>query len=406
MASEPDHNSKQWRATFYTMWFGCFMTGFGFSMTMPFLSLFIGSLGNFNRFELNLYSGIAFAITYLAQAIISPYWGSLADRKGRKLMCLRASGVMTITILLTGLVSNVWLVILLRLVQGLFSGYINNATALMAGETQKSESGVVMTNMMTASVSGSLLGPLFGGVLANYFGYRIPFIVTGVIMGLVFIATWFKADEHFTPIPAKNIKHGSDFWHSLGDTKLIWTLLLTTLIVETALMSVGPIISLFVAELMHGHGNISLVSGVVAAMPGFGAILVARKVGHKMDSIGAGKILFGGLILATLFFIPMYFVTNPWMLALWRLLLGMASAAMLPAVQTALTVSVPRDVFGRIFSFNQSAQAIGGVVGPMLGAIISGVFSYQAIFAVTATLLIINLIVLFFSRTHLASLRK
>ncbi len=45
-------------------------------------------------------------MTFIAQAIVSPYWGNLADRKGRKLMCMRASGVMALTITLTGLAPN------------------------------------------------------------------------------------------------------------------------------------------------------------------------------------------------------------------------------------------------------------------------------------------------------------
>ena len=84
---------KTWKRTFISLWLGCFITGLGFSMTMPFMPLFMETLGNFSTWQLNLYSGLAFSMTYLSQAIVSPYWGSLADRKGRKLMCMRASGV-------------------------------------------------------------------------------------------------------------------------------------------------------------------------------------------------------------------------------------------------------------------------------------------------------------------------
>ena len=82
-----------WHKIFYTLWLGCFITGLGYSMTMPFISLFMAELGNYNKLQLNLYSGLAFAMTFIAQAIISPYWGNLADRKGRKLMCMRAAGI-------------------------------------------------------------------------------------------------------------------------------------------------------------------------------------------------------------------------------------------------------------------------------------------------------------------------
>ena len=79
-----------WHKAFATLWLGNLITGMGYSMTMPFVSLFIADLGHYSKFEISMYSGLAFAVTFITQAIMSPIWGSLADRKGRKLMCLRA----------------------------------------------------------------------------------------------------------------------------------------------------------------------------------------------------------------------------------------------------------------------------------------------------------------------------
>ncbi|WP_026049516.1 MFS transporter [Liquorilactobacillus vini] len=387
-------HSRQWRQSFFILWFGCFITSLGYSMTMPFISLYIDSLGKFNNWQLNTYSGLAFAITFLSQAIVSPYWGKLADLRGRKLMCLRASGVMALTIFFTGLAQNVLTIIILRFLQGVFSGYINNATALMAGETPHQHSGQIMGNLMTASVTGTLLGPLFGGVMAGAWGYRMPFFITGLLMGIVFGLTFLFVKEHFVPIPAKKLKPMKEIFHRLTNKKLIVVMFLTTLLVQSSLMSISPIISLLVRQLMHHQGNVSLVSGIIAAMPGFGTLLVASRVGHLMDEIGAQKVLLSGLIISMIVFVPMYFVQTTWQLGILRFLLGLSSAAMLPAVQTVLTVDVPQEAFGRIFSYNQSSQAVGGVLGPLLGSVISSAFSYQAVFLFTASFLLLNLILL------------
>jgi DHA1 family multidrug resistance protein-like MFS transporter len=383
--------SHQWKQSFFVLWFGCFITSLGYSMTMPFISLYIDTLGKFNNWQLNTYSGIAFAITFLSQAIVSPYWGKLADLHGRRLMCLRASGVMAGTIFLTGLAQNVGTIIFLRFLQGVFSGYINNATALMAGETPHQHSGQIMGDLMTANVTGSLLGPLFGGIVAGSFGYRMPFFITGALMGLVFVTTALLVKEHFTVIPAKKLKPMKQIFKHLNNQRLIVVMFLTTLLVQASLMSISPIISLLVRQLMHNQGNISLISGIIAAMPGFGTLLVAARIGHLMDKVGAQKILVSGLLLSMLVFIPMYFVQNAWQLGILRFLLGISSAAMLPAVQTVLTVDVPHEAFGRIFSYNQSSQAIGGVLGPILGSVISSAFNYQTVFLFTAVFLLVNL---------------
>ena len=89
---------------------------------------------------------------------------------------------------------------------------------------------------------------------------------------------------------------------------------ITTLFIQSALMSIAPIVSLLVKSLMHGTGNVSFVSGVVAAMPGFGTLLVASRLGVKMDKIGPLKVLVFGLVAAMVVFLPMYFVTSPWSL--------------------------------------------------------------------------------------------
>lgn len=381
-----------WHRTFYTLWLGAFITGMGYSMTMPFISLFINDLGHYSHFQLNFYSGLAFAVTFISQAIVSPFWGSLADRKGRKLMCMRASGVMACTIFITGFSQDVWMIIGMRFLQGVFSGYINNAIAMIAGETPHSRSGWVMAAMSTAGVAGNLVGPLLGGALSGAFGYRIPFFITGGLMFIVFLSTWLLTVEHFKPIQKAAMKPLGKIIHELTNPRLIFVMFLTTMIVTASTMSISPIISLYVRSLMHNHGNVAFVAGVVAAAPGLGTLIAASKVGHKMDQIGPERILRIGLTVAVVLFVPMTFTHSPWSLAFWRFLLGLANAALMPAAQTVLTLDVPTEAFGRIFSLNQSFQAGGAVLGSLLGSTISGLSSYQMVFAVTGLTLLVNLI--------------
>lgn len=382
---------RGWHRTFYTLWLGAFITGMGYSMTMPFISLFINELGHFSRFQLNFYSGLAFAMTFISQAIVSPLWGSLADRRGRKLMCMRASGVMACTIFVTGLSQTVWMIIGMRFLQGVFSGYINNATAMMAGETPHQRSGWVMAAMTTAGVAGNLVGPLLGGALSGFFGYRIPFFITGGLMFLVFLSTWLLTTEHFKPIQKTAMKPMRQIVAELDSPKLIFVMFLTTMIVTASTMSIDPIISLYVRSLMYNHGNVAFVAGVVAATPGLGTLIAASKIGHTMDQIGPERVLRVGLTVAFVLFIPMTFTHSPWSLAFWRFLLGLANAALMPATQTVLTLDVPTEAFGRIFSYNQSFQAGGAVLGSLLGSAISGLSSYPMVFAVTGLTLLVNL---------------
>lgn len=149
---------------------------------------------------------------------------------------------------------------------------------------------------------------------------------------------------------------------------------------------------------MHDTGNIAFVAGIVAATPGLGNLVAASKVGHTMDRIGPKKVLTTGLIVAAVLFIPMTLTNSPRMLAFWRFLLGFANAALMPAAQTILTLEVPTEAFGRIFSYNQSFQAAGAVLGALLGSTISGLFSYSAVFAITGCTLLLDFLLVYLTQ--------
>ena len=93
---------ESWKVNLISVWFGCFFTGLAISQILPFLPLYVSQLGVTSHEALSMWSGLTFSVTFLVSAIVSPMWGSLADRKGRKLMLLRASLGMAIVIALIG----------------------------------------------------------------------------------------------------------------------------------------------------------------------------------------------------------------------------------------------------------------------------------------------------------------
>jgi len=94
--------SPHYKRNLAVLWVGNFFTGIGLSLVVPFLPLFIDTLGEFTRQELALYCGIIIAAPFLMQVIVSPLWGRLADRKGRKIMLLRAALGMSVFMAATG----------------------------------------------------------------------------------------------------------------------------------------------------------------------------------------------------------------------------------------------------------------------------------------------------------------
>lgn len=383
---------ETWEKNLVVLWFGTFMAGIGFSLVMPFMSLYIDTLGNYSTSQLNFWSGLTFSSTFLVTTLISPWWGRLADQKGRKLMLLRASLGMAVVISLMGLVTSVYQLVALRLLQGIFSGYISNATALVATGTPREKSGQVLGTLATGSVTGTLLGPLLGGLSASAFGYRPTFFITGTILLLVFLLSLFFVHEQFVPVEKRELVSAKQIFRDLKYPHVVIGMFITTMIIQASNNSISPIISLYIRQLLHGHGNVTLVSGIIASIPGIATLIAAPRFGRLGDRIGSERILAIGLGFALIVYIPMAFVTNVWQLAGLRFLIGISDACLLPAVQALITKYSPPQAAGRIFSYNQSFQATGNVVGPLIGSSVSSIFGYRGVFLSTSLLVLANFV--------------
>lgn len=369
---------KHWQLNLSILWLGSFITELGNALTLPFLPLYIATLGNYHGWTLNILSSIAFAVTYLAKTIVSPIWGRLADRHGRKLMCLRASGVMTLTIFANAWVPNVWWLIIFRALQGAFSGYINNAQALIADATPAAHEGHALGTLATGGVTGTLLGPLIGGLVADQIGYRATFIVAAIGMLVVFISTALFVTEDFVPQPTKSFQRSRT-----PISSLLLVIFLIVLTVQAASTTIQPIVSLFVHQLSPHSRNLALLSGLVTAAPGLATLLAAPRLGKLVDRIGAIRVIYWGLAGAAIILIPMLWLTNTSQLVIGRFCFGLTDAAIIPAYQTLMTQLTNKNEFGQIFSYSQSFQAFGNVIGPVLGGVLASVCGFRSIFILT-----------------------
>ena len=398
--------SEQWRRNLAVLWLGTFIAGMGFSEVMPFLSLYVDDLGTFTKGQLTIYSGVTYAVTFFVIALVSPLWGKLADTKGRKIMLLRSSFGMAIVIGLMGFVSNVWQLIALRFLQGFFAGYIPNATALIAAETPREKSGNALGILTTGYVSGNLIGPVLGGILAEVFSIRWTFILTGIFLIIVFFLSATLVHEHFTPITRDQREQSGSWLRQVKRPKLILVLLVSTMIIQMGNNSITPIISLYVKQLMSNTGPITLVAGIIAALPGVSTLMAAPKLGEYGDRRGTSRVLVFGYIFAVLMYFPQGFVTSVWLLGILRFMIGVSDGALFPAVQTMLTKNSPQELTGTIFSWNQSFQALGSMLGSLLGGFVANIFNYNGVFTFTAITLLLNFLLLWWVVPEIRQFRQ
>ena len=331
---------------------------------------------------------MAYGATFFAAALVAPLWGRLGDRYGRKLMLVRASFGMAICMSLTGMVQSVWQLVLLRLLVGLAGGYASGSTILVAMQAPKARSGWALGVLSAGIMAGNLVGPLIGGALPPLIGIRATFLLAGGVIFLAFLATVFLIKE--MPRPPKAA--GQDGkrrggWAQIPDKRPVAAMLATGMLLMFATMSIEPIITVYVGQLVEDPARVTLVSGVVMSAAALGAILSASRLGRLADRVGHWTVIVGALAVAALLLIPQAFVPAGWQLVALRFLMGLALGGLLPCVTSVIRHNVPDGVGGNVLGMSISAQYAGQVAGPLLGGFIGGHFGMPAVFLGTAVLL-------------------
>src|SRR5256884_8718392 len=135
---------------------------------------------------------------------MSPIWGVVADRFGRKSMLMRAMVGAALTVSLMGFARGPIDLVVLRMLQGASSGTIAAATALVASGTPRSRVGWALGVLTSAVAVGSALGPLVGGLAAAAVGVRAGFWAGGVLLALATLPVLLVVRE----VPVKRSEEG------------------------------------------------------------------------------------------------------------------------------------------------------------------------------------------------------
>ena len=385
-----ERKSTDWQRNIKIAWIGTFFTGASFSIVMPFMALYIEELG-VKGDMVEWYAGLSVAISALASALVSPVWGRLADRYGRKPMMIRASMVMTFTMGGLALVPNVFWLLFLRTLNGLFAGYVPNATALIASQVPQNRSGYALGTLSTGLTAGVLIGPLLGGTLSEAFGMRGTFLLVGLILFICCLLTIFGLRENFQPVEKGEMMTLSQVFAKIPSKSMLIGLFVTSMIIQISAQSIAPMLALYIRYLGQRE-NILFYSGLIVSAMGFSSLLSTPYLGKLGDRIGNHRLLLMGLFYSFLLYFLCGFAGSALQLGILRFAYGFGVGALMPSVNSLLTKMTPKEGISRIFSFNQSFSYIGQVLGPFVGSAVATGLGYRWVFFVTAMIVFGNFV--------------
>ena len=382
---------ETWKRTVYISLLCVFCTSFGVSQLAPILPLYFHDLGVKTPEAMSLWSGLATGATYLIVCLAAPFWGRVADKKGRKITLIRSSFGMALCNLLLAFQTTPEGVVLIRLVQGLVSGFYTATITLIASETPLERTGWALGLLASANLTGSLIGPLIGGYLADIIGIRNDFILVGILMSIAGVLATVFIHENYQPKANVEKLTLSKLKEKIPEFNSIVALCIASFIYAICIMSLQPVISIYIKGIVPNNtGNVAFIAGAVFSAMGIAQLISSSPLGKLVDKIGPRKVLMVSLIYVGILNIPQAYVSDVYQLTIIRFLQGFGLGGMLPALNTYLSSKTPREFTGQVFSYNQSSLFLGYFLGSIGGASLMAWLGFTTLFWASGGLFIVS----------------
>jgi len=161
---------------------------------------------------------------------------------------------------------------------------------------------------------------------------------------------------------------------------------------QFSVRTVQPMVTLFVQELIGSPPEIATLAGIAFSITGLANLIAAPFLGNRSDVIGYRRVLLICLLGATLTSVPQIFVNNYWLFVAERFAVGLFIGGILPTANALIGRGVARENRGTVYGMTASATFMGNSLGPLTGGFIAAGLGIRWVFAMTAILLMVNLI--------------
>lgn len=377
---------EQWRKNAYVLWVAVFVAAVAWTMVMPFTPQYLEDLGQKSGVE--MWSGVIISTAAVCSMVMSPVWGAVGDRFGRRMMMLRAGLFLVLGNIAMSYAVGPISLLLVRAAIGGLTGFVPMAIALVGVSTPQEHVGRALGLVQTAWPSGAIIGPVIGGIAADTVGIGRSAWVAAAMVAFATLLVFVTVKEEFSPPKTTQPNILADLKAAASDKGLM-AVVLITLTSSAAVMALEPVLVPFVNE-MVGSNAPGWVSGLLFSIPGVAFIAMASWWARRGERVGYLRTVGMGLVGSAVLYGLQTFAGDPWQLGGLRLLSGVTGAAIGPGVAALLATTVSKEMRGRAFGLNQSASSAGTILGPLLGGYIGSYLNPRGVFALSGLLYLVG----------------
>jgi len=336
----------------------------GFGIVLPLMPGFAASYG-----ISPVAIGVLVTSFSLLQLMVSPLWGSLSDRIGRRPVLLIGLAGSTVSYLLFAFAHGFWALLASRVVAGSMGATVGVAQAYVADITPADKRAQSLGLLGAAFALGFILGPALGGVLYSY-SHSAAGFAAATFCGVNALAAFLWLPE--TPRHLGRQARGRVPVSPLAAPLAAAFLLVTSFAVIHVSL---PLLAQHDLGLSPRRlGMLFAFSGVISAIVQGGLVgRIAPRFGEaRLATVGAllmatGLALFPGSQHAGHLYLALAF-------------LSMGSAASNPSILAAISRSTAPHLQGSALGFAQTAQNLGRIVGPLAAGALYGAYGHSAPF--------------------------
>lgn len=352
-----------------------FVNMVGFGVIMPILPFYAETMGA-NATHL----GMLFAVYSVMQFLFAPMWGRLSDRIGRKPVIVMGIAGFSLSFLLFGLSSQLWMLYAARILGGaLSSAALPTVMAYVADTTDEAGRGGAMGRISAAMGLGISFGPVIGGFLGEM-GPSVPFFVAAGVGAVVSVFAQVMLPESLSSEkrtaarshPRARLGMGGLAAAVMGPTGFILVLAFLSNFASANLQGTFALFS----ETQFGAGKSEL--GIL-----FGAMGVAMAIsqgflaGPLIRRWGERHTIQLGLLCNGVGFTGFLFAVSVVTMLPSMAVMGIGFAMMMPSVNSWVSKRGAQEQQGENMGIVNSYASLGRVFGPIAGGLIYDLVGYQ-----------------------------
>ena len=377
-----------WRRNLFAVTSASFIGFTGFTLVMPFLPLYLRELGVTDVGEIALWSGLSLGVTPAVTAVMSPLWGRLADRVGRKIMIERSLVSFVFVMAAMAFVSKAWHVFALRAIQGLFAGYGALTLTMAADSAPKERTAYAIGIVQTAQRLGPALGPVIGGAVAQIVGLRRAFFVTAAFYLVAVLIVFFMYSEQRPSQSGATRAEGRVTFRSVLAFENFILLIVVVFGLQFVDRSFGPVLPLYIGQLGTSVETVPIVSGVLFSITAGAAAVGNNACGALLRKLSARLVIAGAAAVASVGTLIYVFAGSIGVLLFGTAIFGGAIGIATTAAYTAASNIIPATARGAGFGLLTTGSLTGLAVSPIVSGVIAAI-NIRAVFLLDTVCLLI-----------------